>query len=184
MGKPLQRVYAGGMDILPALAQGRLTLALIDSGLGHSWLMTPLAILARKGPVRVIDGGNHFDAYRLARALRWQGIDPVPVLEGVAISRAFTCHQVSCSLAQEFSPAAPLIVLDLLATFQDENVPLHERQRLFQTCLLRLKSFAQGAPVLVTARTGQADFSEALSRAADRVLHRDPPALPQPIPLW
>jgi hypothetical protein len=172
------------MEILPALAQGRLCLALIDAGLGHAWLMEPLAILARKGPVRVIDGGNRFDAYRLARSLRWQGIDPAPVLEGVAISRAFTCHQVASSLAQNIFPPFPLILLDFLATFQDENVPFHERERLFAACLLRLRSIADATPVLVTVRTGQFAFSESLSQAADRVLRRETPALPRPLPLF
>ena len=176
--------YAGGMQILPALLRGQLCLALIDPDLGHAWLMEPLALLALKGPVRVIDGGNRFDAYRLARALRWQGIDPAAVLGRVAISRAFTCHQLACSLAQDVAPPFPLVVLDFLATFQDENVPLHERQRLFEACLVRLREVAGRAPLLVTARTGQTAFSEALSHAADRVLRRETRSRPRALPLF
>ena len=172
------------MEILPALAQGQLCLALIDPGLGHAWLMEPLAILARRSPVRVIDGGNRFDAYRLSRFLRQGGIDPTPILECVSISRAFTCHQVAASLAQELSPPFPLIVLDLLSTFQDENVPLHERRRLFEACLARLKGIAARTPTLVTTKTSHAAFSEPLARAADRVLYRETPALPRPLPLF
>ena len=172
------------MQILPALLRGQLCLALIDPELGHAWLMEPLAVLALKGPVRVIDGGNRFDAYRLARALRWQGVDPAPVLGRVTISRAFTCHQLACSLAQDDDAPFPLIVLDFLATFQDENVPPHERQRLFEACLPRLRQVARRAPLLVTARTGHATFSEALARAADRVLYRQAPAQPRALPLF
>jgi hypothetical protein len=184
IARPAEPGYAEHMEILPALAQGRLCLAFIDSSLGHSWLMEPLAILARRSPVRVIDGGNRFDAYRLARSLRWQGINPIPILEQVSISRAFTCHQVASSLAQDFSATAPVILLDFLGTFQDENVPLQERKRLFEACLAQLRRIADITPMLVTAKTGHKAFSEPLSRAADRVLRREMHPLPLQVPLF
>lgn len=50
----------------------------------------------------------------------------------------------------------PVLVLEFLTTFQDENIPLRERTRLLATCLLDLKRLAQGAPVLVTVRLSNA----------------------------
>lgn len=172
------------MQILPALAPGRLTLALIDPDLGHAWLMEPLAVLAARGLLRVVDGGNRFDAYRLARALRRGGHDPSPLLARVAISRAFTCHQLAATLAPPPDPPAPLVVLDLLSTFQDENVPLGERARLFDAGLARLRALARAAPVLVTARSAHAAFLEPLCQAADRVLRREPQPAPRALPLF
>ena len=161
------------MDILPALTQGRLCVALIHPAIGHTWLMQPLATLAQCGPLKVIDGGNHFNAYRLAKAIRSQGVDPTPILKQVYISRSFTCHQLAACLASVSVQSFPLIILDFLATFQDENVPLYERKRLFSTCLIRLKQIARCNPILVTVKANQADFVAALLANSDQVFQSE-----------
>jgi hypothetical protein len=91
---------------------------------------------------------------------------------------------VASSLAQPFLPTVPVILLDFLGTFQDENVPLQERKRLFETCLLQLRRIADTTPVLVTAKTSHKAFSEPLSRAADRVLRREMHPLSLQAPLF
>jgi hypothetical protein len=172
------------MDILPALAQGRLCLALIHPSIGHTWLMQPLAVLARRGPLKVIDAGNHFNAYRLARALRAQGVDPTPILQRIYVSRSFTCHQLAASLGHVTLQPCPLVVLDFLATFQDENVSIYERRRLFTTCLTRLKQIAASSPVLLTAKTNHAEFIASLLHSANQVFQTEVPALPLSLPLF
>ncbi len=75
----------------------------------------------------------------------------------------------------------PTIVLDLLATFLDENVRLPERQRLLADCLGMLHRLAGSVPVLVTAHTSALPGSESLvnilCRTADRLWTPPPPVL-------
>jgi len=169
------------MDILPALTQGRLCVALIHPAIGHAWLMQPLAALAQGGPLNVIDGGNHFNAYRLAKAIRAQGFDPTPILKRVYISRSFTCHQLTACLLLVTSQCFPLIVFDILSSFQDENVSLHERKGLFSTCLSRLRQITRAGPVLVTVKTNHTEFIDSLLANCDQILEMQ--FQPQPVPL-
>jgi hypothetical protein len=58
------------MDILPAPKPGSIT-----AGFGASaFLPTLLAELVLRGPVTVLDGGNRFPAYRIAREIRKRSI--------------------------------------------------------------------------------------------------------------
>ena len=50
--------------------------------------------LAERGPVRVLDGGNQFNAYLIARQLHGRP----DLLDRISISRMFTCYQVLASL--------------------------------------------------------------------------------------
>jgi hypothetical protein len=109
-----------------------------------------IAELAMQGAVRVLDGGNRFAGYRLMQQLRLRLPDPMPAVRRVFVRRAFTCYQV-CTLLEE-TPALPqpCLLLDLLATFQDENVLLAEASRLLERCLQHAARLAQEAPLLVT----------------------------------
>jgi hypothetical protein len=96
--------------------------------------------------VRVLDGGNRFNAYIVARAARGRP----DILNNITISRAFTCYQV-CSLL-ETTPAIPVpfVVLDLLNTFYDESVQVGERKRLLQTCIVHLERLVGAAGGIVS----------------------------------
>jgi hypothetical protein len=113
-------------------------------------LLELAASLAQQAPLRVLDGGNCFNAYVVAVALRRQTHKVEAALERIRVSRAFTCYQMVTLLDE--TPATPdaTLVLDLLATFRDENVPLAERRRLLEGCLERLKCLAAAAPLLVS----------------------------------
>ena len=114
--------------------------------------MSMLATLALRGRVLVVDGGNCFDGYALARALRGQTHEVEAALQQVWLSRAFTCYQMVAMLAELPVDGTPLIVLDMLATFLDENVNFAKRQRLLESSLNLLRRISQGAPVAVWAR--------------------------------
>ncbi len=115
--------------------------------------MSMLAALALRGRVLVVDGGNCFDAYALARALRRRTTQVQPALQSVRLSRAFTCYQMVAMLAELPVDGTPVIVLDMLSTFLDENVRFAKRQRLLDESLNLLRRISQGAPVAVWART-------------------------------
>jgi hypothetical protein len=109
-----------------------------------------LAMLALRGPVTVLDGGNCFPAYRLARTIASQAPDLAAVMQRVFVCRAFTCHQMLSLL--EGAPSLPqaCLLLDPLATFYDDQVPEQEVRRLLAGCLRQMKRLAQKAPVLIT----------------------------------
>ena len=110
------------------------------------------AVLALRGQLRVLDGGNQFNAYEVARAVRRRTADVPAVLGRIQLSRAFTCYQMAALL--QAAPPEPVatVVLDLLATFYDENVPREERRRLLQGCTRDLRRLSRLAPVVVAAR--------------------------------
>jgi hypothetical protein len=76
----------------------------------------------------------------------------------------------------------PHLLLDLLVTFYDEQVPLPETSRLLDGCLRQVERLAQNAPVLVTVtppRTPErAEFIERVSTRASRVYLPEQTALP------
>jgi hypothetical protein len=115
--------------------------------------MAMLATLALRGRVLVVDGGNCFDAYTLARTLRGHTHQVEAALKQVWLSRAFTCYQMVAMLAELPVDGTPVIVLDMLSTFLDENVNFNKRLRLLESSLNLLRRISQGAPVAVWART-------------------------------
>jgi hypothetical protein len=144
------------------------------------------ARLALAGPVQVLDGGNLFDAYGIARQVRQQTHQLEMVLEQLGIARAFTCHQMASLLAAQKTRPVPLLVFDLLTTFYDENVPLAERRLMLERCLGHLERLSRRAPVIINAYpantaiptvTSQSDdLFTLLSDVAGQVWHFETPS--------
>jgi hypothetical protein len=139
-----------GMNTLPDLYPRQLHLMLVPLPLRRQIANAAIARLALRGPVRVLDGGNHFDAHGIARALRSKTHHLQPALQRIQVARAFTCYQVITLLQETPSSATPTLVLDLLTTFYDENVPMPERLRLLQECLEQLQRLSRLATVVIT----------------------------------
>lgn len=115
-------------------------------------MMTLLtARLALTGSVRLLDAGNCFDGYGLARQLRQQTSYWQQALERVSVARAFTCYQVETLLTEAVADPSPVLVLNLLDTFYDENVKLAERMRLLEVSLAELRRLCRQASVAVSA---------------------------------
>ena len=110
------------------------------------------ARLAPAGPLRVLDGGNHFNAYEVARAVRRQTAQLEWALGNIRLARAFTCYQMLALLEETPAASAPTLVLDLLCTFYDENVRLPEARRLLALAVCQLARLAEGGPVVASAR--------------------------------
>ena len=164
---------------------------------GGPIMLDLIAHLACRGPLRILDGGNRFDAYgcnlAVARALNFRTADLPAVLERIHLARAFTCYQMETLLKETPEQPTPTIVLDLLSTFYDESVPAIESQRLLETCLAHLHRLNRIAPVAASVRPGpsashlKADVErprlmEALQAAAGQVFTLKPYS-PPPQPL-
>lgn len=176
------------MQIIPLPDPGHILLAVTPSAHGEA-IFDLAARLALAGGLEVLDGGNTFNVYRVAKALR--SVDPraVRALEAVRLSRAFTCYQMA-ALLEEVAAAPrstlPLLVLDLLATFGDQNAALRDRRRLLSRCLERLEQIAAHRPVGVWARkhtlapVETLEFMAQLERAAGRIWQLEAPVLAAP----
>lgn len=161
---PLQRLsYAEIMNATPEdfssnlLAPGPAGafpfLLIIGPFAASSAMLTFAARLALLTPLRVLDGGNRFNAREVARILRGLNApDLYAALGRIRLARAFTCYQMLALLEETLPSSHPTLILDLLDTFYDESAPLDERRRLIENCLLQLRSLSLLAPVVASVR--------------------------------
>jgi hypothetical protein len=138
------------MHTLPALYPGQLHLLLAARPARHELVNALIAHLAANGQVLILDGGNCFQAHRIARLVRGNTPHLEVALNNILVARAFTCYQVVTLLAETPATPIPTLVLDLLTTFQDENVPLAERRRLLEVSLSHLRRLSRRASTLVS----------------------------------
>jgi hypothetical protein len=167
------------MNQLLALTPGEI--ALLQSP-PREFMLSLIAALAVERPLMVLDANNQFDAYRVARLIRRRTADLDSVLDRVFVARAFTCYQV-VALFDQTAPRPMLhVVLDLLATFDDESVGPEESHRLLQHVLGRARLLSHHAPVVISARpprAGQrAGLLAAVAELADHCLIWDTPPAP------
>jgi hypothetical protein len=146
-----------------------------------------IARLARRSMVQVIVGGNRFDAHHLARIIRRQTVHLEQTLARIQQARPFTCYQ-AIKLLEETRATSPLVVLDMLTTFYDENISDAEGVRLAKIAAGHLQRLGQGAPVLVTLRPPLTDTRAGLIKmvqaAADHSYIYHFPEVPIQPPLW
>lgn len=141
-----------------------------------------VARLALAGALQVVDGGNTFNAYRVAILLRRSIPDPQMALRRIALARVFTCYQMEALLVDRLTETQPVLALDFLSTFSDENVSLMDRWRLLRACTARLRQISRRAPVALWVRQRQnlppenEKFIQYLRRAADKVWEFEAPA--------
>jgi len=152
-------------------------------------MMTLLAArLAVTGRVCLVDAGNCFDGYGLARQLRQQTPRWQEALERVSVARAFTCYQVETLLSETVADFSPVLVLNLLDTFYDENVNLTERLRLLNVSLAELRRLHRAASVAVSTcqptRDQPAELLEMLKDAAGQVWSFEEPQPLEPMRLF
>lgn len=173
------------METLPELSIGKLLLLLGPKKYLRSTLPLLTAKLALRSPLRVLDCGNSFRGYPLAREIRRQNAAVNQVLERIAIARAFTCYQVPALLAETPADGTPTLVLDLLSTFYDENINEKERGRLLALSIRHLKRISARAPLAVSlfqSTNQQADrWQEMIMQSATLIWHIE--ELPDPVQL-
>jgi hypothetical protein len=171
-------------NLIPLPASGRI-LVLVTSTSTLAALFDSAAQLALQGPLYVLDGGNAFQGYSLARALRRQVVDIAAPLQRVQLSRAFTCYQMAALLDQQDFAPHPILVLDFLSTFYDQGVRIADRRRLLYRCIRRLQILGRCAPVAVWIRQRTTipedalPFLDVVRSAAGQIWYPpDQPALP------
>lgn len=159
------------MELITVPHTPSLQLLIAPSSLQREVSLQFIAELAQSGPVRVLDGGNRFDVLSLNRELRRRDLPLYTALERVQVARAFTCYQMTTMLESQPQNRMPTLVLNLLATFQDENASLPERLRLLEICLYNLRRWARHTAVLTVLhpQPSEEPFLVRVREAADQV---------------
>jgi hypothetical protein len=176
------------LPALSGLKPGRITVMLAPHA-AHALLLEGAARLALHGTVRVLDGGNQFNAYNVARSIRRYTSDLDGTLARIHLARAFTCYQVETLItgaATQVHPTSVTLVLDMLSTFNDENVSLAERRRLLDRIRLGMRAIARQSVLVVGLRPphpGYPDTAELVEKVlswADDVWQAEARPVPQP----
>lgn len=134
------------MDKLSALQPGRWMLVPLPRREQREQMLTCIATLALEGAVVVLDGGMLFNVYRVVMTAHGD----TRILNRIRFARAFTCYQMVSLLERTPDEAACVVILDLLTTFQDENIPPGERMRLLKICLPHLTRLSRARGALVS----------------------------------
>ncbi len=144
-------------DALTQRLQPPFPLIILAAPFAGSRAMLEIAArLAAHTPLRVLDGGNRFNAREVARLLRHLNApDLYQALSGIQVRRAFTCYQMTALLEDTPSSGQPSLIIDLLDTFYDESAPLPERRRLIERCMQQLRSLSSLAPTVASVRPPQ-----------------------------
>ena len=176
----LAQCYRWGMNTLDHLNPGELAV-LVTPRVEEGKMLELTALLALRGRVGVLDGGNSFDAYQVARLLRRRTSQLTEALSRIHVARVFTCYQMLTLLEETPASAIPHLILDFLATFYDESVTPAESYRLLGVALGHLNRLRKFAPVIISVhppRVHQPDrerLVEALLEIADHVFIRETP---------
>jgi hypothetical protein len=133
-------------------------------------LLVAIAHFAEHGPLFVIDCGRWYDATVVIRAAHGR----IEIVDRVQIRRAFICYEVAKLLQRTSASEAPVLILDILSSFYDENVQLRMRRFLLENSLLQFKRLSQitGLAVYVQPPPASADslsLFERLENAASKV---------------
>jgi hypothetical protein len=114
--------------------------------------------LAGKGiDAIVLDGANRFDPYTVSSFARKALIPPERLLKRIRIARAFTCYQMATMIIEKLpslfitgSQKPWVMLLGLITTFLDEDVPEREVRALFERSLRKIEEMVlRGVPFLL-----------------------------------
>ncbi len=144
----------------------------------RSQILAFAARLAEQTPLLVLDGGNQFNAYKVARAVRGRS----EILNGIKISRAFTCYQMLTLLEGLNPQRETVLLLDFLATFFDESAPFADRSRLLSISLEHIRRLSLTNGLLVTVHPPAIVSAESDSLIAQLTREANGIWMPEPSP--
>lgn len=109
-------------------------------------LLIAIAFVARTMPLAVFDCGRRFDSSIVARAAQGRK----EIVDHIKVQRAFTCFEAVKLLEQKQVEKTPVIILDFLATFYDENVKLSARNFLLQKSIQHFQRLSRSSGLAVS----------------------------------
>jgi hypothetical protein len=140
-------------------------------------LLIAAASLAYRGPLIVLDCGRQYDPTIVACALEGRA----EIADRIKTRHAFICSEAVKLLQTMPVRETPVIVLDLLSTFYDENVQLRMRQFLLENAIQNLNRLSRSAGVAVIvypppASPNSLRLFERLKSAAPKITTYEIPA--------
>jgi hypothetical protein len=139
-------------------------------------LLVAMAHLAAGNSLIVLDCGRQFDSSIVARAAHGRP----EIIDRIKVQRAFICYEAVKLLERTPAGKTPILVLDFLSTFYDENVKMHTRKFLLESSLGHFQRLSQAAGLAVTihppASHDDLYLFQRLSSSASRVSVYETPA--------
>lgn len=105
-----------------------------------------------QGFVQVIVGGNRIAFDHLPLLLGEQIGSVYAIMDRILVSRAETCYQMQDVLAALEPGSAPIVIIDMLESFYEEDLTVQEVTLLLQKCLRRIQELSKTAPILIGSR--------------------------------
>lgn len=109
-------------------------------------LLVAIAYIAYHTDLVVLDCGRQFDSSIVARAARGRQ----EIIDRIKVQRAFTCYEVAKLIERLPSGKTPIIILDFLSTFHDENVKTQNRKFLLETLIRHFQRLSHGAGLAIS----------------------------------
>jgi hypothetical protein len=109
-------------------------------------LLIAISLLAYSAKLTVFDCGRRFDSSVVARAARGRK----EIIDNIKIQPAFTCFEAVKLLEQKQIEKTPILVLDFLSTFYDENVKKRTRNYLLEKSIQHFRHLNQFAGLAVS----------------------------------
>ena len=174
--------YSIGMNILlnlpNTMTRSRGLALILTADRARAVLTEFIAAQIISSPLFVISGNEWLPAFELTRLLRSKTLEIREALDRLYTVRASTCYRLFDSLANLPSNGEPVLVLDFLHTFYDEDIPLRVRLFKLRECCRQLKRLASYRPVILTTQEMPIEdyekFIPVLQSIADRTLTLEP----------
>lgn len=110
-----------------------------------TYFLEACGYLARRGPLLILDCNRQYNPSLVLRA----ALGREEILNRIKSRRAFNCFETGILLQTTQISTAPIVVLDPLTHFYDENVPYNMRQFLLGNCITHLFRLSKGAGLAV-----------------------------------
>ena len=175
-------VYSMGMDDIVKLAidntDRRGLVLILTKDRARKSKTDLIAHLILKAPLFIVSGDEWLPAFSLPRIVRVRTPHVKMTMDRLYSVRASTCYRLFDSLASLPSKGEPVLVMDFLHTFYDEDIPLRTRLFRLRECCRELKRLAFYRPVIVTAQEEEGKdyekFTPALWPLADQIFTLEP----------
>ena len=183
------------MNLIPK-EDADLWSAITTSNPGELWLLVSpfrifemerivIPLLALRGPVHIIVGGQTYDVDGIMRSLRKLTPEVAEARQYIRQRRAPTAFQMRALLKKTPATQDPLIVLNFLVHYFDEDEQFWKSRYLLEDSLAELRRLSCTGPVVVTVRSPLAaegkycGILERLREITDRVIEFVPQPSPQ-----
>ena len=183
--------YSGGMDDIIKLSvhstEKRGLVLLLTQDKARKSKIDLIANLILSGPLFVVSGDEWMPSFLLSHIIREQTTEVKAILDRLYSVRASTCYRLFDSLANIPSNGEPILVMDVLHTFYDDDIPLRTRLFRLRECCRELKRLTLYRPVIVLTQEREGEdyekFIPALYSIADTVFTLAPEAehIKQPV---